>query len=439
MQTRITRKSDRLCGASVTLIALLVLCLTCTSNLQLGNSIAGENRAIAKPGGFQLLVYDAPPPGNIDEINLTVVSVDVVKQDGGIINISDKPRTFNLLNYREGNPLELANKVIPSGRYSEIRLKLNEDNSIVVSGQTKSLKTPSAQQSGVKLKGHFEIVEGLLYTMRLHFDPNKSVVYNPGPDRYILKPVIEIAGNSLVDGPFTVTGLIENETVVAELKPDGTLKLIGSFDPRIEISGLYYFNFGTRLLRLELTGIICETCNGAQSIPNAVFYNLPNTNIKISRWDSANIVGSVGSGLLSRQVTFRKANSYSFNFPSTYSTVKITIDYPSTLYDGKYGLLALTPKTVPGRSFADVQKIENKSATFTLKIPYSELPGTLTTGRKDFIVRPMVAAALTDFQMSVQSPASICGNVQLSTANYTLSIPVADKVLSTSLAFAQDR
>jgi hypothetical protein len=83
-------------------------------------------------------------------------------------------------------------------------------------------KTASAQQSGVKLKRHFEIVEGLLYTMQLHLDPNNSVVSNPEPDRQILKPKIKIAGNSLVDGPFTVTRLVENETVGAELRADAT-------------------------------------------------------------------------------------------------------------------------------------------------------------------------------------------------------------------------
>jgi len=425
-------------GLRFLVFAVIAYSMTCTGLPQANSGTGGANRAIAKPGGFQLLVYDAPPPGNIEAIHLTVVSVDVVKQDGGIVNISDTPTTFNLLNYREGNPLELANKVIPSGRYSEIRLKLNEENSIVVSGVTKSLKTPSAQQSGVKLKGHFEIVEGLLYTMRLHFDPNESIVYNPGPDRYILKPVIEITGNSLVDGPFTVTGLIENETVVAELKPDGTMRMIGTFDPRIEIRGVYYFNYGTRSLDLDFSDVYCDTCAGGQSIPRTVFYNLPNSKIKVTSWDADSILGSIGSGLLSRQVAFRRAGSYTITYPSTYSTLTMTIAYPDATYNGKVGILAMTPKTIAGRSFADIQRIENKTATFVFRIPYSELPGSYATANKDFVVKPMIAAAITDLQISAQSPAAICGNVQLSTTNYILNVPVADKILATNLAFTNE-
>jgi hypothetical protein len=195
-------------GLRFLVFAVMAYSMTCTGLPQANSGTGGANRAIAKPGGFQLLVYDAPPPGNIEAIHLTVVSVDVVKQDGGIVNI----------------------------------------------------------------------------------DPNESIVYNPGPDRYILKPVIEITGNSLVDGPFTVTGLIENETVVAELKPDGTMRMIGTFDPRIEIRGVYYFNYGTRSLDLDFSDVYCDTCSGGQSIPRTVFYNLPNSKIKVTSWDADSIL-----------------------------------------------------------------------------------------------------------------------------------------------------
>ncbi len=372
-----------------------------------------------------------PPPGNIEAINLTVVSVDVVRQDGGIINISDRPTTFNLLNYREGNPLELANKVIPSGRYSEIRLKLNEDNSIVVSGQTKSLKTPSAQQSGVKLKGHFEIVEGLLYTMRLHFDPNKSVVYNPGPDRYILKPVIEIAGNSLVDGPFTVTGLIENETVVAELKPDGTLRMIGTFDPRIEMRGRYFFNFANRLLSLELNEVFCSTCAGIGVLPGDTFYDLPNSDVRVTSWSQTQISGTVGAGVITREVNFHKASEFAIQSGGTYSILHLKVNYPSGA-NGKIGLLTLSPQAGEGRSFVDMQQIQDQKAVFHFEIPYRELPGGIPGGGRIYSAVPMIANEIGVISVSM---GAVCGDVTLSATNYAITVPIADKILQTNLAF----
>lgn len=142
--------------------------MTCSGNVGPGSTGSStnpglqENRAIAKPGGFQLLIHDAPATGNIQAIDITVVSVDLVQQGGGIINVSDKVTTFNLLAYTSGNPLELINKVIPSGRYSQLRLKLSQDHTITVDGVKKPLKTPSAEQSRLKLKGNFEVTEGLL-------------------------------------------------------------------------------------------------------------------------------------------------------------------------------------------------------------------------------------------------------------------------------------
>jgi hypothetical protein len=382
-----------------------------------------------------LLVYDAPPPSNIEAINLTVVSVDVVAQDGRIINVSDKPQVFNLLDYREGNPLELVNKVIPSGRYSQIRLKLNEDNSIVVSGVTKSLKTPSAQQSGVKLTGNFEITEGLLYTMRLHFDPNESIVYNPGPDRYILKPVIEITGNSLVDGPFSVTGLIESETVVAEFRPDGTLRMIGTFDPRIELRGKYYFNYGTRVLHLELSEVFCSTCSGVTPLPSDMFYNLPDSDVSVSKWTTTRIQGTIGTEPITRDVSFEKSNAFSLAFSGDYSVVHIAVSYPVGS-SGKFGLVTLSPADGEGRSFIDIQKIQNQTATFVLKIPYRELPGGIPGGSRVYMATPIVADELSDLNISGQA-GSVCGNVSLAATNYTMTVPVADKILNTNIVFIQ--
>lgn len=269
--------------------------------------------------------------------------------------------------------------------------------------------------------------------MRLDFDPNESVVYNPGPDRYILKPVIKIAANSLVDGPFAVSGLIQDESVVAELSPDGTLKLLTTAAPHVELRGKYYFNYGTRILHLDLSEVGCSTCTGAETIPGSIFYNLPNSDVHVDTWTTTNIVGSVGSGLLSRSVAFQKTQAFTLDTSTGYTVLAVTVTYPSG-YDGKFGVLSLSPQGDGGRAFVDVQKIQSTTVTFTFKIPYSQLPGGVPNGNRAYVATPIVANQLTDLKVS-GSVMSVCGNIIFSATNYATTVVVADKVLNTSLNF----
>lgn len=269
--------------------------------------------------------------------------------------------------------------------------------------------------------------------MSIHFDPNQSIVYNPGPNRYILTPVIEIVGNSLVDGNFTVAGLIVGEKVVTQLAPDGTLKLISTVDPRIEMHGKYYFNFGTRNLHLDLDEVICTTCANVGPIPGSIFYNLPGSDITVDSWNSTSINGSVGVAPLSQSVSFATTPTFALDTSTGYTVLQVVATYPAS-YNGQYGVLTLTPQTDSGRRFVDIQTIQNQSTTFTLKIPYSQLPGGIPNGSRAYVATPIIANALTDLKIS-GSASSVCGTVVLSATNYAMTVPVADKVMSVSLNF----
>jgi len=79
---------------------------------------------------------------------------------------------------------------LPAGRISQVRLMLGNNNTLKVDGETKSLTTPSAQQSGLKLNVHADLVEGITYTLLLDFDAARSVVKAGASGDYLLKPVI---------------------------------------------------------------------------------------------------------------------------------------------------------------------------------------------------------------------------------------------------------
>lgn len=93
----------------------------------------------------------------------------------------------------------LGEVVLPAGSYSQIRLILEPNpkgqgqppsNYLVLKSDPNNkipLTTPSAQQSGLKLKGPVEIKAGVVTAMMIDFDPNTAIVARGNGD-YNLKP-----------------------------------------------------------------------------------------------------------------------------------------------------------------------------------------------------------------------------------------------------------
>lgn len=88
---------------------------------------------------------------------------------------------------------------LPSGKISQVRLKLGDQNSVKIDGETHELKTPSGQQSGLKLKIDATLTEGISYSVLLDFDAARSVVKAGNSGNFNLKPVIRVI-TAAVDG-----------------------------------------------------------------------------------------------------------------------------------------------------------------------------------------------------------------------------------------------
>jgi hypothetical protein len=76
------------------------------------------------------------------------------------------------------------------GQITNLALVLGNNNSLKINGKIIPLKTPSAQQSGLKVKVDAELTEGITYTLLLDFDAARSVVKAGNSGNYILKPVL---------------------------------------------------------------------------------------------------------------------------------------------------------------------------------------------------------------------------------------------------------
>jgi hypothetical protein len=129
--------------------------------------------------------------------------------DGGWSEIVLNPaRKIDLLNLTNGVLEDLGQTSLPVGAYNQMRLVLSPNtgstplaNSVVPTNGTEiALDTPSAVQSGIKLNGDFEVVEGATTELTLDFDACKSIVTR-GNGSYGLKPVVRII-------PMAVSGAI---------------------------------------------------------------------------------------------------------------------------------------------------------------------------------------------------------------------------------------
>ena len=138
---------------------------------------------------LEIRLTDAP--GDYEAVYVDIQSVEINSTSGesGWRQLEVNKGIYNLVEFTNGMDTLLATAVLPAGIISQIRLKLGEDNTVVIGGETKELTTPSGQQSGVKLNVHEELVEGITYKLWLDFDAARSVVVT-GSGKYNLKPVI---------------------------------------------------------------------------------------------------------------------------------------------------------------------------------------------------------------------------------------------------------
>lgn len=147
-------------------------------------------------GPSRLDIYLTDGPGNFQAVWIDVQQVMVKassdSSDQGWISVPLlKPGMYNLLALSNGKDTILGGVSLPAGKVSQIRLILGDSNSVVLEdGTVVPLKTPSAQQSGLKLNIDASLTAGIPYALVLDFDAARSIVKAGNSGKYILKPVI---------------------------------------------------------------------------------------------------------------------------------------------------------------------------------------------------------------------------------------------------------
>jgi hypothetical protein len=144
--------------------------------------------------------------------------------DSGWTDITLSPaRKIDLLKLSNGVLEALGSTPLEAGHYSQLRLVLDANtgaglaNSVVPTGTAteKTLETPSAVQSGIKLVNEFDVAAGQKVDLVLDFDACKSVVTR-GKTNYALKPVVKVVPTVLngISG-FVTTSLLSSHVMVS--------------------------------------------------------------------------------------------------------------------------------------------------------------------------------------------------------------------------------
>ncbi|PZX57940.1 DUF4382 domain-containing protein [Algoriphagus chordae] len=245
---------------------LAVLAMACSSDGDTPSS-----------GASRVNFYLVDAPASYDEVWIEVLALRVkVDEDGVDDDLNDDESSWVEIVYNESQPINLlaltgGNRALigsedfPNGEIDQIRLILGEDNYVIKNGVRHDMKTPSAQQSGLKIKVDEDIQAGMSYDLIIDFDAAKSIVEAGNSGQIILKPVLRayldevstgIMGQVLPSeaGPIQVTVFDGEDTMNTFADANGNYTITGLDD------GIYTLTFTPNDLFsiLVLEGIAVE-------------------------------------------------------------------------------------------------------------------------------------------------------------------------------------
>jgi hypothetical protein len=166
-------------------------------------------------GRLVINITDAPfPLEYIESATVSITKVEIRKVGDGISDgspfvllweNSEEPKTFDLLELRNGVIAKLIDLEIPAGEYDLIRLYVDEAGLTLTEDRgTFSVKVPSGSQTGIKLfiESSLIVEGGLTSELMLDFDLSGSFLMQGNMDSPVdikgfhFKPVIRCVNNS---------------------------------------------------------------------------------------------------------------------------------------------------------------------------------------------------------------------------------------------------
>ncbi|MDZ7772993.1 MAG: DUF4382 domain-containing protein [Balneolaceae bacterium] len=209
-----------LMNSILALALLLVVGYSCSDTLT-GGMEEGKGR-------IDIRLTDAP--GDYQQVNIDVQGLrirhlppdsDATEEDSSEneqwIDLEMEPMTVDLLKLQNGVDTLLASADLEPGRYTELRLLLGSDNTVMVNSSLRDLKVPSGQQSGYKVRFDTQLDEGENLELVVDFDAGQSVVKAGNSGMYLLKPVLKAF---VENGGDSDTGSLAGQVEPVEAHPN---------------------------------------------------------------------------------------------------------------------------------------------------------------------------------------------------------------------------
>lgn len=198
----------------ILLYAFVAMLVSCAGSSDTNNSTVTAGKYL------QIRMHDFPiEDKEVQKIIVEIRKIEVHNNESGWMTVSETPRKYDLLELQNGITAIIFGSPLPIGTYTQIRLELSQDNGVIASGLSYSLKVPSGTESGIKLITPFEIREGKMVEVTLDFDAQKSVNFTKG-NGFHLKPVIKVEKIAEYDAAGVVTPEGGNVTTL-----DGVLNI----------------------------------------------------------------------------------------------------------------------------------------------------------------------------------------------------------------------
>jgi len=166
------------------LFRMVGFCFLAASIFSACDSDDSDDSKMAK---VKVILVDAP--ADYESVLIDVVDVEVKTDIWESLDGVEK-KVYDILELTNGNEVLLGDIELPEGELNEIRLILGDNNKLGIDGAEVHLDTPSASQSGLKIKLDAMLEAGVTYKLVLDFDAAKSIVKAGNSGKYNLKPVI---------------------------------------------------------------------------------------------------------------------------------------------------------------------------------------------------------------------------------------------------------
>jgi hypothetical protein len=210
--------------------------LTVFSGFILFLSACSENEQNAV---LKVRLTDAP--ADYQQVLIDIMDVQIHVGDsageGSWPSLEVNKGVYNLLDFRNGMDTLLASIELPAGNISQMRLILGSNNKVMVDSVLYDLKTPSAQQSGLKFNIHANLKAGILYNLWIDFDAARSIVHK-GNAQYSLKPVIRTYTDATSGAISGVISPVEAQPYIMAVSSSDTLGSLAGEDGRFQIKGV---------------------------------------------------------------------------------------------------------------------------------------------------------------------------------------------------------